>query len=59
MEAVKLMRELKTNFEQEIYYLPKETGLHLIESTREVDIHCSTVNTLYDQYYYFLNKLLI
>ncbi|XP_013994423.1 cyclin-G2 [Salmo salar] len=35
MEAVKLMRELKTNFEQEIYYLPKETGLHLIESTRE------------------------
>ncbi|XP_029548299.1 cyclin-G2 [Salmo trutta] len=35
MEAVQLMRELKTNFEQEIYYLPKETGLHLIESTRE------------------------
>ncbi|KAK6322872.1 hypothetical protein J4Q44_G00076640 [Coregonus suidteri] len=37
MEAVKLMRELKTNFEQEMNYLPKETGLCLIESTREND----------------------
>lgn len=53
MEAVKLMRELKTNFEREMNYLPKETGLHLIESAREVDIHCSTVNMLYDQYYYY------
>lgn len=35
MDAVKLMRELKTNYEQEINYLPKETGLSLIESTTE------------------------
>lgn len=41
METVKLMRELIANFEQERNYLPKETGLRLIESTGEVV--CSTV----------------
>ncbi|XP_030625841.1 cyclin-G2 [Chanos chanos] len=35
MEAFKLMKELKTNVEQEINYLPKETGLILIESAEE------------------------
>lgn len=35
MEAIKLMKELKTNFDQEINYLPKEAGLALIESTQE------------------------
>ncbi|XP_051962067.1 cyclin-G2-like [Xyrauchen texanus] len=35
MEAFKLMKELKSNLEQEVYYLPKETGLSLIESTQE------------------------
>ncbi|XP_051960072.1 cyclin-G2-like [Xyrauchen texanus] len=35
MEAFKLMKELKTNMEQEVYYLPKEMGLSLIESTQE------------------------
>ncbi|XP_075885452.1 cyclin-G2 [Nelusetta ayraudi] len=33
MDAFKLMKELKVNHEQEVHYLPKETGLHLIEST--------------------------
>lgn len=36
MDAFKLMKELKANLEQEVYYLPKETGLSLIESTQEV-----------------------
>lgn len=36
MDAFKLMKELKTNHEQEVHYLPKETGLHLIESTVSV-----------------------
>lgn len=36
MDAFKLMKELKTNHEQEVHYLPKETGLHLIESTLSV-----------------------
>ncbi|XP_041914544.1 cyclin-G2 [Alosa pseudoharengus] len=35
MEAFRLMKELKTNFDQEIKYLPKEAGLALIESTQE------------------------
>lgn len=37
MEAIRLMKELKTNFDQEINYLPKEAGLALIESTQEVN----------------------
>lgn len=36
MDAFKLMKELKANHEQEVDYLPKETGLHLIESTISV-----------------------
>lgn len=36
MDAFKLMKELKANYEQEINYLPKETGLSLIESTTQV-----------------------
>lgn len=36
MDAFKLMKELRVNYEQEAYYLPKETGLSLIESTTEV-----------------------
>lgn len=36
MDAYKLMKELKLNYEQEVHYLPKETGLSLIESTAEV-----------------------
>lgn len=36
MEGFKLMRELKMNYEQEVYYLPKETGLSLIETTTQV-----------------------
>ncbi|KAI4873902.1 hypothetical protein NFI96_026155 [Prochilodus magdalenae] len=35
MEAFKLMKELKANFEQEMKYVPKESGLSLIESTSE------------------------
>ncbi|KAM9841837.1 cyclin-G2 [Aulostomus maculatus] len=35
MEAFKLMKELRVNYEQEVYYLPKETGLSLIESTSQ------------------------
>ncbi|XP_056146552.1 cyclin-G2 [Lampris incognitus] len=37
MDAFKLMKELRTNCEQEMYYLPKETGLSLIESTTQMD----------------------
>ncbi|KAJ8338936.1 hypothetical protein SKAU_G00357220 [Synaphobranchus kaupii] len=37
MEAFKLMRELKTNFEQESIYLPREKGLDLLETTLEND----------------------
>ncbi|KAJ8260483.1 hypothetical protein COCON_G00162060 [Conger conger] len=37
MEAFKLMRELKANFEQESIYLPREKGLNLLESTLEND----------------------
>lgn len=36
MDAFKLMKELRMNYEQEGYYLPKETGLSLIESTMQV-----------------------
>lgn len=36
MDAVKLMKELRVNYEQEASYLPKETGLSLIESTVQV-----------------------
>ncbi|KAM3873990.1 cyclin-G2 [Diretmus argenteus] len=35
MEAFKLMKELRVNYEQEVYYLPRETGLDLIESTTQ------------------------
>ncbi|XP_036385055.1 cyclin-G2 [Megalops cyprinoides] len=37
MEAFKLMKQLKTNFEQEAHYLPREKGLNLIESSLEND----------------------
>ncbi|XP_029940237.1 cyclin-G2 isoform X2 [Salarias fasciatus] len=37
MDAFKLMKELRLNYEQEVYYLPKETGLALIESAVEGD----------------------
>ncbi|KAA8584622.1 hypothetical protein FQN60_008407 [Etheostoma spectabile] len=37
MDAFKLMKELRVNYEQEAHYLPKETGLNLIESTTEDD----------------------
>ncbi|XP_053267701.1 cyclin-G2 [Pleuronectes platessa] len=33
MDAYKLMKELRVNYEQEVFYLPKETGLVLIESS--------------------------
>lgn len=36
MEAFRLMKELKLNLEQESQYLPKESGLKLIESNPEV-----------------------
>lgn len=36
MDAFKLMKELRVNYEQEVHYLPKETGLSLIESTVQV-----------------------
>lgn len=36
MDAFKLMKELRVNYEQEVDYLPKETGLSLIESTSQV-----------------------
>uniref|UniRef100_A0A3Q2XDL8 Cyclin G2 n=1 Tax=Hippocampus comes TaxID=109280 RepID=A0A3Q2XDL8_HIPCM len=35
MDAFKLMKELRANYELEVYYLPKETGLSLIESTNQ------------------------
>ncbi|KAL6097323.1 ccng2 [Pungitius sinensis] len=35
MDAYKLMKELCVNSEQEAHYRPKETGLRLIESTKE------------------------
>uniref|UniRef100_A0A672ZV94 Cyclin G2 n=1 Tax=Sphaeramia orbicularis TaxID=375764 RepID=A0A672ZV94_9TELE len=41
MDAFKLMKELKTNYEQEVYYLPKEAGLSLIESTTQDDSRIS------------------
>ncbi|XP_053195783.1 cyclin-G2 [Scomber japonicus] len=41
MEGFKLMRELKMNYEQEVYYLPKETGLSLIETTTRDDSRIS------------------
>ncbi|XP_077478873.1 cyclin-G2 [Stigmatopora argus] len=37
MDAFKLMKELWANYELEVYYLPKETGLSLIESTDQMD----------------------
>ncbi|XP_029025750.1 cyclin-G2 [Betta splendens] len=37
MDGFKLMRELRVNYEQEVHYLPKETGLALIESTTQDD----------------------
>ncbi|XP_051269507.1 cyclin-G2 [Dicentrarchus labrax] len=37
MDAFKLMKELRVNYEQEAHYLPKETGLNLIESTMQDD----------------------
>lgn len=36
MDAFKLMKELRVNYEQEAHYVPKETGLNLIESTAQV-----------------------
>lgn len=36
MDAVRLMKELRANYDQEVDYLPKETGLDLIESAAEV-----------------------
>ncbi|KAM4635808.1 cyclin-G2 [Polymixia lowei] len=41
MDAFKLMKELRVNYEQEVYYLPKETGLSLIESTPQNDSRLS------------------
>ncbi|KAJ3605183.1 hypothetical protein NHX12_027233 [Muraenolepis orangiensis] len=35
MDAFKLMKELRANYEQEGHYIPKETGLNLIESTSQ------------------------
>lgn len=36
MDAFKLMKELRLNYEQEVQYLPKKTGLSLIESSVQV-----------------------
>lgn len=36
MDAFKLMKELRLNYEQEVHYLPKKTGLSLIESSVQV-----------------------
>ncbi len=33
------MKELKSNLDQEVQYLPKEAGLSLIESTQEVNFY--------------------
>ncbi|XP_028319317.1 cyclin-G2 [Gouania willdenowi] len=41
MDAFKLMKELRVNYEQEVHYLPKETGLSLIESTAQGDTRIS------------------
>ncbi|XP_017288433.1 cyclin-G2 isoform X2 [Kryptolebias marmoratus] len=41
MDAVRLMKELKVNYEQEVDYLPRETGLNLIESAMEGDSRIS------------------
>ncbi|KAM3600013.1 uncharacterized protein V6R79_015722 [Siganus canaliculatus] len=41
MDAFKLMKELRLNYEQEVHYLPKETGLSLIESTMQGDSRIS------------------
>lgn len=38
MEAFRLMKELKLNLEQESQYLPKESGLRLIEANPEVNL---------------------
>lgn len=43
MDAVRLMKELKANHEQEGLYLPKETGLKLIESAVEVRLNRALV----------------
>ncbi|KAM4528421.1 cyclin-G2 [Odontesthes bonariensis] len=41
MDAVRLMKELRVNYEQEAYFLPKEAGLSLIESTAQGDSRIS------------------
>ncbi|XP_034457516.1 cyclin-G2 [Hippoglossus hippoglossus] len=41
MDAYKLMKELRVNYEQEVFYLPKETGLVLIESSTQDDSRIS------------------
>ncbi|XP_042365291.1 cyclin-G2-like [Plectropomus leopardus] len=41
MDAYKLMKELRVNYEQEAHYLPKETGLKFIETTAEDDSRIS------------------
>lgn len=46
MDAFKLMKELRMNYEQEVQYLPKETGLSLIESTMQVLIYNRLGNLL-------------
>ncbi|XP_018611355.1 cyclin-G2 isoform X1 [Scleropages formosus] len=35
MEALQLLRQLEASFEQEAHYVPRETGLTLMESTEE------------------------
>lgn len=48
MDAFKLMKELRVNYEQEVYYLPKETGLTLIESTTQVStFHKAVIDPLF------------
>ncbi|XP_008322832.1 cyclin-G2 [Cynoglossus semilaevis] len=41
MDALRLMKELRVNYEQEVHYLPKEAGLSLIESTSQDDSRIS------------------
>ncbi|KAM8872517.1 cyclin-G2 [Synchiropus splendidus] len=41
MDAYKLMKELRQNHDQEVHYLPKETGLSLIESSSQGDCRIS------------------
>lgn len=36
MDAFKLMKELRLNYEQEVHFLPKKTGLSLIASSVQV-----------------------